>query len=200
MKKSLKPGTMVYPIPAVMVSCGAVAEEYNIMTAAWTGTICSEPPMCYVSIRPERHSYDITKRTGEFVINLTTVALAEATDWCGVRSGRDFDKFAHCGLTAERSAVVAAPSIGEAPVSVECRVRQIMPLGSHDMFIADVVNVAVDESLIDAQSGKLDLQRAGLLCYSHGEYFAVGDLVGTFGYSVKGSTKRKELRRGSLKK
>lgn len=200
MKKSLKPGTMVYPIPAVMVSCGAVAEEYNIMTAAWTGTICSEPPMCYVSIRPERHSYDIIKRTGEFVINLTTVALAEATDWCGVRSGRDFDKFAHCGLTAERSAVVAAPSIGEAPVSVECRVRQIMPLGSHDMFIADVVNVAVDESLIDAQSGKLDLQRAGLLCYSHGEYFAVGDLVGTFGYSVKGSTKRKELRRGSLKK
>lgn len=200
MKKSLKPGTMVYPIPAVMVSCGAVAEEYNIMTAAWTGTICSEPPMCYVSIRPEHHSYDIIKRTGEFVINLTTVALAEATDWCGVRSGRDFDKFAHCGLTAERSAVVAAPSIGEAPVSVECRVRQIVPLGSHDMFIADVVNVAVDESLIDAQSGKLDLQRAGLLCYSHGEYFAVGDLVGTFGYSVKGSTKRKELRRGSLKK
>lgn len=200
MKKSLKPGTMVYPIPAVMVSCGAVAEEYNIMTAAWTGTICSEPPMCYVSIRPERHSYDIIKRTGEFVINLTTVALAEATDWCGVRSGRDFDKFAHCGLTAERSAVVAAPSIGEAPVSVECRVRQIVPLGSHDMFIADVVNVAVDESLIDVQSGKLDLQRAGLLCYSHGEYFAVGDLVGTFGYSVKGSTKRKELRRGSLKR
>lgn len=200
MKKSLKPGTMVYPIPAVMVSCGATAEEYNIMTAAWTGTICSEPPMCYVSIRPERHSYDIIKRTGEFVINLTTVALAEATDWCGVRSGRDFDKFAHCGLTAERSAVVAAPLIGEAPVSVECRVRQIVPLGSHDMFIADVANVAVDESLIDAQSGKLDLQRAGLLCYSHGEYFAVGDLVGTFGYSVKGSTKRKELRRGSLKR
>ena len=199
MKKILKPGTMIYPIPAVMVSCGATAEEYNIMTAAWTGTICSEPPMCYVSIRPERHSYDIIKRTGEFVINLTTVALAEATDWCGVRSGRDFDKFAHCGLTAERSAVVAAPSIGEAPVSVECRVRQIVPLGSHDMFIADVVNVAVDESLIDAQSGKLDLQRAGLLCYSHGEYFAVGDLVGTFGYSVKGSTKCKELRRGSLK-
>ena len=200
MKKSLKPGTMIYPIPAVMVSCGATAEEYNIMTVAWTGTICSEPPMCYVSIRPERHSYDIIKRTGEFVINLTTVALAEATDWCGVRSGRDFDKFAHCGLTAERSAVVAAPSIGEAPVSVECRVRQIVPLGSHDMFIADVVNVAVEESLIDAQSGKLDLQRAGLLCYSHGEYFAVGDLVGTFGYSVKGSTKRKELQRGSLKK
>lgn len=198
MKKSLKPGTMIYPIPAVMVSCGAVADEYNIMTAAWTGTICSEPPMCYVSIRPERHSYDIVKRTGEFVINLTTVALAKVTDWCGVRSGRDFDKFAHCGLTPEKSAVVSAPSIGEAPVSIECRVRQIVPLGSHDMFVADVVNVAVDESLIDAETGKLDLQRAGLLCYSHGEYFRMGELVGTFGYSVKGSTIRKEKKSGKL--
>ena len=198
MKKNLKPGTMIYPIPAVMVSCGAVADEYNIMTAAWTGTICSEPPMCYVSIRPERHSYDIVKRTGEFVINLTTVALAKVTDWCGVRSGRDFDKFAHCGLTPEKSAVVAAPSIGEAPVSIECRARQIVPLGSHDMFVADVVNVAVDESLIDAETGKLDLQRAGLLCYSHGEYFRMGELVGTFGYSVKGSTIRKEKKSGKL--
>lgn len=198
MKKSLKPGTMIYPIPAVMVSCGAVADEYNIMTAAWTGTICSEPPMCYVSIRPERHSYDIVKRTGEFVINLTTVALAKVTDWCGVRSGRDFDKFAHCSLTPEKSAVVSAPSIGEAPVSIECRVRQIVPFGSHDMFVADVVNVAVDESLIDAETGKLDLQRAGLLCYSHGEYFRMGELVGTFGYSVKGSTIRKEKKSGKL--
>ena len=189
---------MIYPIPAVMVSCGAVADEYNIMTAAWTGTICSEPPMCYVSIRPERHSYDIVKRTGEFVINLTTVALAKVTDWCGVRSGRDFDKFAHCGLTPEKSAVVSAPSIGEAPVSIECRVRQIVPFGSHDMFVADVVNVAVDESLIDAETGKLDLQRAGLLCYSHGEYFRMGELVGTFGYSVKGSTIRKEKKSGKL--
>ena len=198
MKKNLKPGTMIYPIPAVMVSCGAVADEYNIMTAAWTGTICSEPPMCYVSIRPERHSYDIVKRTSEFVINLTTVALAKVTDWCGVRSGRDFDKFAHCGLTPEKSAVVSAPSIGEAPVSIECRVRQIVPLGSHDMCVADVVNVAVDESLIDAETGKLDLQRAGLLCYSHGEYFRMGELVGTFGYSVKGSTIRKEKKSGKL--
>lgn len=198
MKKSLKPGTMIYPIPAVMVSCGASADEYNIMTASWTGTICSEPPMCYVSIRPERHSYDIVKRTGEFVINLTTVALAKETDWCGVRSGRDFDKFSHCDLTPEKSAVVAAPSIGEAPVSIECRVRQIVPLGSHDMFVADVVNVAVDESLIDAETGKLDLQRAGLLCYSHGEYFRMGELVGTFGYSVKGSTIRKEKSTGKL--
>ena len=198
MKKSLKPGTMIYPIPAVMVSCGASADEYEIMTASGRGTICSEPPMCYVSIRPERHSYDIVKRTGEFVINLTTVALAKETDWCGVRSGRDFDKFSHCDLTPEKSAVVAAPSIGEAPVSIECRVRQIVPLGSHDMFVADVVNVAVDESLIDAETGKLDLQRAGLLCYSHGEYFRMGELVGTFGYSVKGSTIRKEKSTGKL--
>ena len=199
MKRSLKAGTMIYPIPAVMVSCGATAEEYNILTVAWTGTICSEPPMCYVSIRPERHSYDIIKRTGALVVHLTTVPLAVATDWCGVRSGRDFDKFAHCGLTPEQSAVVAAPSIGEAPVAIECRVKEILPLGSHDMFIADVVNVAVDESLIDAETGKLDLQRAELLCYSHGEYFGLGALVGTFGYSVKGSTIKREKRAGGKK-
>lgn len=199
MKTSWKPGTMVYPIPAVMVSCGSTPEEYNIMTAAWTGTICSEPPMCYVSIRPERHSYGIIKRTGEFVINLTTESLAEPTDWCGVRSGRDFDKFARCGLTPEKSAVVAAPAILEAPVSIECRVKEIVPLGSHDMFVAEVVNVLVDESLIDERTGKLDLQKAGLLCYSHGEYFKIGELVGSFGWSVKGSTRRSEMR-GAKKK
>lgn len=199
MKTSWKPGTMVYPIPAVMVSCGATPDEYNIMTAAWTGTICSEPPMCYVSIRPERHSYGIIKRTGEFVINLTTESLAEPTDWCGVRSGRDFDKFARCGLTPEKSAVVAAPAILEAPVSIECKVKDIVPLGSHDMFVAEVVNVLVDESLIDERTGKLDLQKAGLLCYSHGEYFKIGELVGSFGWSVKGSTRRSEMR-GAKKK
>lgn len=187
---------MIYPIPAVMVSCGATPDEYNIMTAAWTGTICSEPPMCYVSIRPERHSYDIIKRTGEFVINLTTESLAEPTDWCGVRSGRDFDKFGRCGLTPEKSSVVAAPAILEAPVSIECRVKNIIPLGSHDMFIGEVVNVLVDESLIDDRTGKLDLQKSGLLCYSHGEYFKIGEYIGSFGWSVKGSTKRKEMRNG----
>lgn len=193
MKTNWKPGTMIYPIPAVMVSCGATPDEYNIMTAAWTGTVCSEPPMCYVSIRPERHSYDIIKRTGEFVINLTTESLAEPTDWCGVRSGRDFDKFARCGLTPEKSAVVSAPAILEAPISIECRVKDIVPLGSHDMFIAEVVNVLVDESLVDEQTGKLDMQKAGLLCYSHGEYFKVGEYIGSFGWSVKGSTKRREI-------
>lgn len=187
---------MVYPLPAVMVSCGASPEEYNIMTAAWVGTICSEPPMCYVSIRPERHSYEIIKRTGEFVINLTTEALAEATDWCGVRSGRDFDKFSACSLTPEPSAVVKAPAILESPISVECRVKEIVPLGSHDMFIADVVNVLVDESLLDADTGKLDMRRAGLLCYSHGGYFGIGRYIGNFGWSVKGSTRRREMRQG----
>ena len=195
MKTSWKPGTMVYPLPAVMVSCGETPEEYNIMTAAWVGTICSEPAMCYVSIRPERHSYEIVKRTGEFVINLTTEALAEATDWCGVRSGRDFDKFSHCVLSAERCSVVSAPAIAEAPVSIECRVKQIIPLGSHDMFIADVVNVLVDEQYIDPETGKFDLERAKLICYSHGEYFKVGEMIGNFGWTVRGSSKKREIKR-----
>ena len=151
--------------------------------------------MAYVSIRPERHSYEIVKRMGEFVINLTTEALAEATDWCGVRSGRNFDKFKECGLTPEKSAVVAAPSIAESPISIECRVKQIIPLGSHDMFIAEVVGVRVDESLLDPESGKLDLSRAKLLGYAHGEYFALGKKLGTFGWTVKGSTKKREKRK-----
>lgn len=190
---------MIYPLPAVLVSCGATPEEYNMLTVAWTGTICSDPAMCYISVRPERHSYDIIRRTGEFVINLTTEALAEATDWCGVRSGRDFNKFEMCGLTPEKCKVVAAPAIAEAPISIECRVREVMPLGSHDMFIAEVVNVLVDESLLDPESGKLDLQRAHLLCYAHGEYFAIGRLLGTFGWTVKGSTRRREIRRAKGK-
>ena len=199
MKQAWKPGTMISPVPAVMVSCGDSPENYNIITVAWTGTICSEPAMCYVSIRPERHSYEIIKRTGEFVINLTTEALAEATDWCGVRSGRDFNKFEMCNLTPESCSTVAAPAIAESPISIECRVREIIPLGSHDMFIADVVSVLVDESLLDPESGKLDLQRAHLLCYAHGEYFSVGGLLGTFGWTVKGSTRRREMRRAKSK-
>jgi flavin reductase (DIM6/NTAB) family NADH-FMN oxidoreductase RutF len=131
--------------------------------------------MCYISVRKERHSYDILKRTGEFVINLTNEALAEATDWCGVRSGRHFDKFKECGLSAEKSAVVSAPSIAEAPVSIECRVKEIVPLGSHDMFVAEVVSVAVDEQYIDSETGKLDLAKARLIAYAHGEYFALGE-------------------------
>ena len=200
MKQSWKPGTMIYPLPAVLVSCGESVEEYNLFTVAWTGTVCTNPPMCYISVRPERHSYPIIKRTGEFVINLTTASLARATDWCGVRSGRDFDKFKECCLTPERSAAVAAPSIAESPISIECRVKQIIPLGSHDMFIGEVVNVAVDEEYLDAETGKLNVEKMRLLAYAHGAYFALGEQIGTFGWTVKGSTRRKEMRRGRAKK
>ena len=185
MKQSWKLGTMIYPVPAVLVSCGATPEEYNLFTVAWTGTVCTNPPMCYISVRPERHSYEIIKRTGEFVINLTTKRLARATDWCGVRSGRDYDKFSQMGLTASPAAVVAAPVIEESPVAIECRVKQIVPLGSHDMFVADVVNVLVDEEYIDPESGRLDLQRAEPITYCHGEYFTLGEVIGHFGWSVR---------------
>lgn len=194
-KQSWKPGTMIYPVPAVLVSCGATPEEYNLFTVAWTGTICTDPPMCYISVRKERHSYEIIKRTGEFVINLTTVALARATDWCGVRSGRDYNKFAEMGLTAVPSAVVAAPALSESPVSIECRVREIVPLGTHDMFVADVVNVLVDEEYIDTESGKLDLERAQPLAYCHGEYFSLGKVLGHFGWSVRKKPRKTTPRR-----
>ena len=185
MKESWKPGTVLYPLPAVLVSCGATPEEYNMLTVAWTGTVCSEPPMCYISVRPERHSYDIIRRTGEFVINLTTEKLARATDWCGVRSGRDFDKFRETGLTPGKALHVAAPIIEEAPVNIECRVKQIVPLGSHDMFIAEVAGVQVDAAYIDPQSGKFCLEQARPIVYSHGEYFALGEALGHFGWSVR---------------
>ena len=148
MKQNWKPGTVLYPLPAVLVSCGATPEEYNMLTVAWTGTVCTTPPMCYISVRPERHSYAVIRRTGEFVINLTTRSMARATDWCGVRSGRDFDKFRETGLTPVPAERVAAPLIAEAPVSIECRVRQVLPLGTHDMFLAEVVNVQADEAYI----------------------------------------------------
>ena len=189
MKQSWKPGTMIYPLPAVLISCGESEQEYNLFTVAWTGTVCTNPPMCYISVRPERHSYEIIKRTGEFVINLTTASLARATDWCGVRSGRDYDKFAEMGLTAETAAVVKAPVVAESPVSIECRVKQIVPLGSHDMFIADVVNVLVDEEYINPETGKLELERADMITYSHGEYYRLGKAIGHFGWSVRKKNK-----------
>ena len=182
---------MIYPLPAVLVSCGETPEEYNVFTVAWTGTVCTNPPMCYISVRPERHSYEIIKRTGEFVINLTTRRLARATDWCGVRSGKDYDKFSQMGLTATAAAVVAAPVVEESPVAIECRVKQIIPLGSHDMFLADVVNVLVDEEYIDAESGRLDLQRAEPITYCHGEYFSLGEVIGHFGWSVRKKPRKK---------
>ena len=196
MKQSWKPGTMIYPLPAVLVSCGESEQEYNLFTVAWTGTVCTNPPMCYISVRPERHSYDIIKRTGEFVINLTTASLARATDWCGVRSGRDYDKFSEMGLTAEPAAVVSAPVVGESPVSIECRVRQVIELGSHDMFLADVVNVLVDEEYINPETGKLELERAEIITYSHGEYFRLGEMIGHFGWSVRKKKKRHPSRSG----
>ena len=184
-RESWRPVTMIYPVPAVLVSCGATPEEYNVLTVAWTGTVCSDPAMCYISVRPERHSYEIIKRTGEFVINLTTEQLAKATDWCGVRSGRDYDKFSEMGRTPIPSAVVSAPALAESPVSIECRVREIIPLGTHDLFLAEVVNVLVDKEFVDAESGKLDLERARPLAYCHGEYFGLGRLIGHFGWSVR---------------
>ena len=194
MKQSWKPGTMIYPLPAVLVSCGETDGEHNLFTVAWTGTVCTNPPMCYISVRPERHSYEIIKRTGEFIINLTNSKLSRATDWCGVRSGRDYDKFAEMGLTAEAAAVVKAPVVAESPVAIECRVKQIIPLGSHDMFLADVVNVLVDEEYINPETGKLELERADMITYSHGEYFRLGEAIGHFGWSVR-KKKRKPQRR-----
>ena len=194
MKQIWRAGTMISPVPAVMVSCGSAESEKNIITVAWTGTICSEPAMCYISVRKERHSYKMIRESGEFVINLTTKALARATDWCGVRSGKDFDKFSHCGLTVESCPHISAPAIAESPVNIECKVKQVIELGSHDMFIAEVLGVMVDDSLLDPQSGKLDLARAELLGYAHGEYYALGEKLGTFGWTVKGSTIKKEKR------
>lgn len=185
MKESFKPGTMLYPLPAVLVSCGAAPEEFNMLTVAWTGTVCTDPPMCSVSLRPERHSYGIIRRTGEFVINLTTRSLARATDWCGVRSGRDVDKFRETGLTAGTALHVAAPIVEEAPVNIECRVRQVLPLGTHDLFLAEVVGVQVDAALIDPATGRFCLERADPIVYSHGQYYALGEALGHFGWSVR---------------
>lgn len=185
MKREFKPGTMVYPLPAVMVSCGKNAEEYNIFTASWVGTICSDPAMCYVSIRPSRHSYDIIKRNGEFVINLTTEDLAYATDWCGVKSGRDFNKFEEMKLTPQKTSVIDSVIIKESPLSIECKVKEIIPLGTHDMFIAEVVNVLADEKFMDPKTDAFKLEDAKLMAYSHGNYFKMGEKIGKFGWSVQ---------------
>lgn len=192
-KQSWKPGTLIYPLPAVLVTTGATPEEYNMLTIAWTGTICTDPPMCYISVRKERHSYDIIRRTGEFCINLTTEAMAHATDWCGVRSGRNENKWEATGLTPMANPHVSAPIIAESPLSICCRVREIKELGSHDMFIADVVGVEADDRYIDPETGKFSLDKANPIVYSHGEYYSLGKLIGHFGWSVrkKGTKKRK---------
>ncbi len=184
-KVSWKPGTMIYPLPAIMVSCGENADEYNILTVSWCGTICTNPAMCYISVRPERHSYPIIKRTGEFVLNLTNEALAFATDWCGVRSGKDYNKFKEMKLTPIAGEKVKAPLIAESSLSIECKVREIIPLGSHDMFIAEVVNVQADPQYIDPETGTFDLEKAKLIAYNHGHYYSLGKEIGKFGWSVK---------------
>lgn len=184
MKQKWKPGNMLYPLPVVMVSCRDKAGNDNIITIAWTGTICSDPAMLSISVRPERHSYKMIEETGEFVINLTTEELAFATDYCGVKSGRDMDKWAAAKLTREKADIVSAPMIKESPVNIECKVREIIPLGSHDMFLADVVNVNVDDTYME-ENGKFDLAKANPLVYSHGTYYKTGKKLGTFGYSVK---------------
>lgn len=190
-KISFKPGTMIYPLPAIMVSCGETPEEYNILTIAWVGTICSEPPMCYISVRKSRHSYSIIERTKSFVLNLTTEELARATDWCGVKSGKDFNKFKEMGLTPISAQKVKAPMIDESPLCIECEVVEIKELGSHDMFIAKVVNINADEKYINPETNTFELEEANLLAYSHGKYYTLGEKLGFFGYSVAKKKKKK---------
>lgn len=190
-KQQWKPGNMLYPLPAVMVSVTDGNGNDNIITIAWTGTVCTNPPMVSISVRKSRYSYEMLKNTGEFVINLTTEKLAFATDYCGVKSGRDVDKFQEMKLTRKKASFVKAPLIEEAPVNIECRVKSVQELGSHVLFLADVLAVHADEAYMD-KNGKFDLQKANPLVYSHGEYFAVGKKLGKFGYSVKKKKRTKQ--------
>ena len=193
MQKELwKAGNMLYPLPAVMVSC-AENNRKNIITVAWTGTVCTNPPMLSISVRPERFSYGIIERTGEFVVNLTTRALAHACDFCGVKSGREVNKFQELHLTRQRASEISAPLIGESPVNIECRVKECRKLGSHHMFLADVVCIHVSEEYID-KNGTFCLQQAKPIAYSHGSYFSLGKAIGTFGYSIRKKRKSKKKR------
>ena len=189
-KIEFEPGTMLNPVPAVMVSCGDETEQ-NIITIAWTGIVNTDPPMTYISVRKERHSHDIIARTGEFVINLTTKDLAFATDYCGVRSGRKVDKFKEMDLTPAKSRKVSCPSIGESPVNLECKVLDVREFPTHDMFLADVVAVHADEKYMD-ENHKFHLEQAEPIMYSHGSYFGCGELLGTFGYSVRKKKPRRK--------
>lgn len=182
-------GALLAPVPPVLVTCGTL-EQPNILTVAWTGICCTHPPMTYISVRPSRFSYAIIRESGEFAINLPTTALVRAVDFCGVRSGRDTDKIAACGLHLLPAEHGTAPILAEAPVSLSCRVTQVIPLGSHDMFLAEIVGTAADKRYLDSK-GKLNLQQSGLLAYAHGEYFALGRKCGAFGYSVQKKKRRK---------
>jgi len=195
-KVTWKPGTMIYPLPVVMVSCGnnetKTGTGFNIVTVAWTGITCTEPAMCYISLRPERHSYSIIKQTGEFCINLTTDKLAFATDWCGVKSGKDLDKFKEMGLTAIPGIYTGAPMIAESPVNIECKVKEIKPLGSHHMILAEILGVHASKEYFDPKSGAFDLARSNPICYSHGKYYSLGRFIGKFGFSVEKKKKKKK--------
>ncbi len=182
-KQKWKGGTLTAPLPPALVSVGD-GERDNLITVAWTGILCSDPPKTYISLRPERYSYDIVKETGEFIVNLPSSHIIRSIDFCGVRSGRDLDKFEQCHLTREKAFEVACPSVAESPVSIECRVTDIIPLGSHDMFMADIVAVDVDERYID-ERGKFHVEKCALAAYAHGSYFALGKKIGSFGYSVR---------------
>lgn len=189
-KQIWKPGNMVYPLPAVMVSTADTKGNDNIITVAWTGTVCTNPAMIYISVRPERYSYHLLRESGEFVVNLTTEKLAKATDWCGVRSGRDYDKWKEMHLTrGEAKKLQYAPIIQESPVNIECKVTEVHELGSHHMFLARVEAVQVDESYMN-ETGKFELNDTQLLAYSHGEYYTLGKKLGTFGYSVRKKKKK----------
>ena len=196
-KQLWKPSTILNPVPAVMVTCADKEGKGNIITLAWAGTVNSEPPMVSISVRKERYSYNLIKETGQFVINLTTKKLAFATDYCGVKSGRDIDKFKEMKLTAEKASKVDVPLIKESPVNIECVVKNVLELGSHDMFIGEIVAVNVDESLMD-DKGKLHLEKADLICYSHGQYWTLDKPLGHFGYSVA-KKKRVKARRKKVK-
>ena len=188
-KYAFKPGNMIYPVPAVLVSAADREGNTNIFTAAWTGTICTNPPMAYISVRPERYSYHMIRESGEFVINLTTKELARAADYCGVRSGRDVDKWKEMKLTPVKGREVSVPLIGESPVNIECRVTEVKELGSHHMFLAQVVAVSVDEAYMD-ENGRFDLNASSLIAYSHGQYRELGENLGGFGFSVQKNAKK----------
>ena len=185
-----KPGTLIYPLPAVLISCGSSEADYNLLTISWVGTICTNPPMCYISVRPERHSYNIIKENMEFVINLTNEDMAYATDWCGVKSGKDFNKFEEMKLTPQKGEMVNAPIVKESPLCIECKVKEIIQLGSHDMFIAEVVNVQADTKYIDPETDTFMLSEAKLVAYSHGHYYKLGEEIGKFGWSVQKKKKK----------
>lgn len=182
-KVQWKPGTLLAPVPAVLVSCGTM-EKPAALTVAWTGIICSDPAKTYISVRPERNSYNIIKESGEFVINMMPSTMVRSLDYCGIKSGKNEDKLAKMKLVPMESNTVSAPQIAQAPISIECRVTEVLPQGSHDMFIAEITSVNIDKNLID-EKGKLHIEKAGLMTYAHGTYFALGKKIGTFGFSVK---------------